>query len=192
MTKHIAIIHGVDTPPGDPWQEDFLWLYGIPNVEIHELNWPSTGFFSDGFKWLFNPWYREHVVDCIGAKPFWALESDLIVTHSFGQVVMNAFFDDMGCEPPCPIVNIAGPLTHPGLRMLYGRWSGYPDGVEYHTILNEDDPITSLRGHWMRNKNAESHLVVKVDADENEHPVNFYLDHPKVQDKILSLLKESA
>jgi hypothetical protein len=191
MRKRICIIHGVDTPPGDPWQEDFLWLYGIDDVEIYELNWPSVGFFTDGAKWLFSRRYREQVIDQLFVDHFTEIDgADLIITHSFGQVVMNAFFEDLEREPPCPIVNIAGPLTNPYLRLLYGSWAGYADGVEYHTILNPDDPITALRGRWFRNKNAESHLVISVDTDENEHPVNFYLDHPKVQDKILSLLKE--
>ena len=190
--KHIAIVHGVDTPPGEPWQDDFAWLYSLEGVEIHEIDWPSTGFFIDGAKWFLSRSYRERVIDSIFADHFFALESaDLVVTHSFGQVVVNAYFEDLEMDPPCPIVNIAGPLTHPGLRLLFGRWCGYPsaDGFAYHTILNPDDPITALRGHWLRNENAKTHLVIDVDAKENEHPVNFYLEHPKVQAQILELLK---
>lgn len=183
LTKRpvIAIVHGVNTPHGEPWADDFAWLQHGIGATLVKVKWPSKSFMGDGIRWQMSRRYREHVMHHIGAA-LYGVKPDLVVTHSFGQVVTNAFWAKHGL-PGCPVVNIAGPLTNPGLRLLHGRWSP-PPGLRPTVILNRDDQITSLFGSWRPVSQAREHVVVDVDIAGDEHPVQHYLEHPTVQNVI--------
>ena len=185
---NVVIVHGVNTPSSEPWENEFAWLYTLPGVNIKAIEWPSRTFLGDGLKWLMSRRYRDRVVNEIADHTIWHHEVDLIITHSFGQIVMNEFFWLCG-DPDCHVMNIAGPLTNPALSFLYGA-QNYDLDIPRTVVLNPDDPISAFRRRWVRFSNDVDYIPIEVSTKDNEHPVSFYLDNKKVRAKILALLEE--
>ncbi len=176
-----AIVHGVNTPPDSDWAEDFSELAGIFNANLHPINWPSSSFVGDGLKWLASPRYRRDVVHKTVEQLTAIKHIDAIVTHSFGQIVINAALAEMDhtlSRPACPVINLAGPLSHPIFSRLYGRW-----GCDHHDqihVRNPDDHITAAFGHSVDVPGAEV-FTIRVDVKGDEHPIEHYLESLRVQ-----------
>ncbi len=185
---NVVIVHGVNTPSSDPWENEFSWLYTIPYIKVTALEWPSKSFMGDGLKWLLSGRYRDRVANTIADNPIWQEEIDLIITHSFGQIVMNEFFWICG-EPDCHVINIAGPLTNPVLSFLYGK-QNYDLEFPRTAILNPDDSICAFRRRWIRFSDDVEYIPIELSTRDNEHPVSFYLDDRKVRAKIIALLSK--
>lgn len=184
----IAIVHGVNTPLGSEWEKDFSWLADGLGAEVIPIKWPSKSFVGDGVRWLTSPKYRLNVVHQIETQLNAISHLDLIVTHSFGQVVMNATQNQMYPRNSCPIINLAGPLSHPLLSLAYGRWSC--EHHEQHHVKNRDDQITALLGVSVPVPGAVS-TPVDVDVKGDEHPVQHYLENGSVQRLIRNVLRRS-
>lgn len=182
--KKIAVIHGVNNPPDSGWQKDFAWLSEL-NAEIIFVQWPSRSFTGDGMRWLMSSAYRKQVVGAVNSAAD-LCDVDLIVTHSFGQVVLNAALAELPFRTDAQIVNIAGPLTHPFLGVLYGAW-GQAEPTRTIVVLNEDDHIPALAGVW-EPVDALTHVVVDVDTHQDEHDVVLYLANDVVQDLLRDLI----
>ena len=182
--KKIAVIHGVNNPPSSGWQKDFSWLESL-DAEIVFVQWPSRSFTGDGLRWLMSTAYRKQVVDVVNSAVD-LCDVDLIVTHSFGQVVANAALADLPFRTEATIVNIAGPLTHPFLGVLYGSWKNV-EPTRTICVLNEDDHIPALAGVW-EPVEALAHIVVDVDTRQDEHDPALYLANETVQDLLRDLI----
>lgn len=187
--KHVVIVHGVNTPDEEQWEKDFSWMYGLKGIKVHAVDWPSKSFLGDAVRWRLSKSFRRRCIKEMLKHQAFANKISLIVTHSFGQVVVNELIKQVPyiAQQNPHVLNLGGPLTNPVLGYLYKRWRPDPSTMTY-VVINRDDPICATYGVWFRLDGVRAHVLINVDTSTNEHPAHYYINHKKVRNRILSLL----
>jgi len=194
----IGIFHGIDTKPDFKYKHTSEAALGLPKIEVVELRWPSTGTISgDVWELMTSKEYREQCIAEATKNLNNALGRygvlDVLVGHSMGQVMMieavkRVWPDGVGVLPP--MLSIGGPMSHPlwgrslravGLGKPHKNWNKIAMG------WNSDDIIPAWHGWQTNPAGFDPFRIAIAGQGKNEHPMELYLGHPIVREKIRGL-----
>lgn len=163
----ILAIHGVNSKPGS-WEAGFERLQDFGELDFAQ--WPSGTITGDYLRYVLSPQYRLNIYSSLEEKL--SQEFDLIVTHSFGQVVLD------NTENTTKTLNLGGPFSNP--------WIGRPlrkymkkDRSHTYNVLNTADGIPTFFSRKVKIPCKEE-LVFHRNIFGDDHDVKLYLKQPEV------------
>lgn len=179
---NILCIHGVNSPKGT-WEKDFAWLGTVGHVDYAQ--YPTKNIMGDYLRFILSGERRLACFDALLGSLVMK-KYDLIVTHSFGQVVLD--FLRQTVEFTTPVVNLGGPFSHPVVGWPLRRYM-LDSRSDTIVIVNKADGIPTFFGGHIKIPSKKT-IEIDVDVLGDDHEVRIYLASREVQDAILEVAKE--
>lgn len=193
--KNILILHGVNSTAGS-WENGFSGLESKSRRLLY-VQYPSRSIIGDYLTFVLSKGKRDLVVDTAARYVFKydqqlakiGEEIDLVVTHSFGQVVCDMLKDDGGLDLEVPVVNLGGPFSHHLIGMPLRVHMCKHRHLNTYSVINKADGIPTFFGKHVDIPCKKRYSFYKNRLGD-DHDVEVYLRSEIVKKLIADLLGE--